>query len=57
MFVGGVDSFFWIIFWAGGARKVGAFCGLINISTPVLVHDGYNFISDQQFNACTVMGI
>ena len=50
-----MDSFSWIILGAGGARKVGAFCSLLNAFTPVLVYKGYRIISRPTMPSCAAV--
>ena len=31
--------------WPSGTSKVGAFCGFVNVSPPILINEGDHFVS------------
>ena len=42
----------WVVVCISRTSKVNIFCGLVNISPLILIHEAYHFIIDWRFNAC-----
>ena len=45
------NSLPWVVLWTNGTSEVGTFCGLVNLSPPILIHEGYCFC--QEINGLT----
>ena len=51
----GTNRLPWVVVQTSGISEMGTFCGLLNVSPPLLIHEGIVWSVDQRFNAYIVV--